>query len=468
MANKTQQVIFARHSNNLRKDNSFSSQRALNMYAEAGNQDDYSQVMMRHGSGLKPVAHLGGTVRALRCIAEGLYAVAGGRLWQIDRLGQAVALGELPDDSDSYLAGNRQQIAVTAGGKMFVYQDGVLAEATDNEAPAGIETMDYLDGFGIVTLETSDQFFATRLEDFNTINALEFASAESAPDRAVRVLVDHREVWVFGSKTIEVWYNAGTSPFPLARASEATMERGLVGRHTPAKLDNTVFWVGDDLQVHRAEGYVPKRISNHALERIIADLTPDQREQMRGFTWAEEGHKFYALWMPNGTTWVFDVSTSMWHERGTFGTSKSGPWRAWMAEYAHGRNFAGGHDGWLYEIDRDWFYDGETPIQKVLVSPPIHFGDARFVAQYFSADIRAGWPSDMEIEPQLHLSLSRDRGHTWRRRGGKGMGKSGDFNRKVRWWGMGMQRELHAMLECRDPVALSVYGAHVRYKTGAS
>lgn len=468
MANKTRQVIFARHSKALRKDSSFSSQRALNMYAEIGDQDDYAQIMMRHGSGLRPIFDFGGPVYAMRCVADTMYVVAGGKLWSFVKGGDPVALGDVPNDENSFIAGNRSQVAVTAGGRLFVYENGSLAEATDNDAPAPIETMDYLDTFGIVTLEDTDQFFTTRLEDFNTINALEFASAESAPDRAVRVLVDHREVWIFGPKTTEIWYNAGSSPFPLARASEATMERGLVGRHTPARLDNTVFWVGDDLQVHRAEGYVPKRISNHALERIITDLTPDQREKMRGFTWAEEGHKFYGLWMPNNTTWVFDVSTSMWHERGTFGTHTSGPWRAWMTEAAYGCNYAGGYDGKLYEIDRDFFYDDDIAVQKLLVSPPIHFGDARFVAQYFSLDCRAGWTADLIEEPQITLSLSRNRGHTWRRRSGKGIGKRGDFNRKVRWWGIGLQRELHAMIECRDPVGFSVYGAHVRYKIGSS
>ena len=464
MANKTQQVMFARHSNNLKKDAPFSSQRVLNMYAEIGQADDYSQIMLRHGSGLRKIAELGGPVRALKCVADSLYAAAGGFLWKIEASGVALNLGVVPDDVDTFISGNRLQVAVSALGRLWIYENGAIAQATNDATPVAIETMDYLDGFGIVTVEGSDQFFTTRLEDFNVINALEFASAESAPDRAIRVLVDHREVWVFGAKTIEIWYNAGTSPFPLQRASEATMERGLVGRHTPAKLDSTVFWVGDDLQVHRASGYVPERISNHAIERCIADLTPAERENMRGFTWAEEGHKFYALWMPNGTTWVFDITTGMWHERGT----GDGVWTAWIASSAYGVEWAGSFDGNLYKIERDCYFDDKQPVFKSMTSPPVHFGDARFVTQYFNADVQAGWPDQEEYEPNLVLSLSRDRGNTWRTRGGKSMGRSGQFNKKMRWWGLGFSRELYARLECRDPVALSVYGAHVRYKIGAS
>jgi len=312
-----------------------------------------------------------------------------------------------------------------------------------------------------LTLADTDQFFVTELANFDGVNALDFASAESQPDRAIRVFVDHREVWVFGPKTIEVFYNAGGADFPFSRANEAAIERGLVGKFTPAKMDNTVFWLGEDLEVKRADGYVPVRISTHALERCIADLTPEQREQLRGFIYREEGHKFYCLWFPNGTAWLYDAATGMWHERGT----NQHAWMANTAEHAYGTNWAAGNSGGLFIVDRDYFYDDDQPNIRQMVSGPVHDGQNRFSTLMLSIDIRAGF-SELESEPQMRLFVSKDRGHTWYEKGKRGLGVRGQFEKLLRWWGFGLAREIMYRIEVREPVSLSVYGAHTSHLGG--
>jgi len=44
-----------------------------------------------------------------------------------------------------------------------------------------------------------------------TIDPLYFAAAEGSPDNLVTLIVDHREIWLFGTNSVEVWYDAGTA-----------------------------------------------------------------------------------------------------------------------------------------------------------------------------------------------------------------------------------------------------------------
>jgi hypothetical protein len=86
-----------------------------------------------------------------------------------------------------------------------------------------------------------------------SIDPLDFASAEASPDRAVALLVDHKEVWIFGDNSVEVWYNSGAADYPLTPIQGAFNELGCVAPYSVAKLDNGIFWLGADA---RGQGMV--------------------------------------------------------------------------------------------------------------------------------------------------------------------------------------------------------------------
>ncbi|MFE1676613.1 hypothetical protein ACFMJE_18460, partial [Acinetobacter baumannii] len=69
--------------------------------------------------------------------------------------------------------------------------------------------------------------------------------------------------------------------------------------------------------VYRAVGYTGKRISTHAIEYAIQSYSTIT--DAIAFTYQQEGHSFYVLTFPTADkTWVFDVSTELWHERAGF------------------------------------------------------------------------------------------------------------------------------------------------------
>jgi hypothetical protein len=154
-----------------------------------------------------------------------------------------------------------------------------------------------------------------------SIDPLDFASAEGSPDGLVSLIIDHREAWLFGTNSVEVWYNSGEADFPLTRIQGAYNEIGCIAPYSVAKMDNSVFWLGADARgqgiVYRANGYQGVRVSTHAVEFAIQQY--DDLADAVGYTYQQDGHTFYVLNFTNAdTTWVFDAATGAWHERAGF------------------------------------------------------------------------------------------------------------------------------------------------------
>jgi hypothetical protein len=204
---------------------------------------------------------------------------------------------------------------VACNPSAFIYNTttGTFAQITDPDFPGAV-TVGYLDGYFVFNQPDSQRFWVTSLNDGTQIDPLDFASAEGNPDDVVALNVNHREVWLFGTNTIEVWYNAGLADFPLARIAGAFMEVGCAAPYSVAKLDNSVFWLGADARgrgmVYRANGYQAQRISTHAVEWHIQQY--GNLSDAIGYTYQQDGHSFYVLIFPQAnTTWVYDVATQV-------------------------------------------------------------------------------------------------------------------------------------------------------------
>lgn len=120
-----------------------------------------------------------------------------------------------------------------------------LTQITDPDF-YGAVGVGFLDGYFVFNEPNSQRFWVTESYNGLAIDSLAFASAEGSPDNLVTLIVDHREVWLFGVNTVEVWYNAGTPDFPLARIQGAFNEIGCLAAYSVAKLDNGLFWLGRD------------------------------------------------------------------------------------------------------------------------------------------------------------------------------------------------------------------------------
>lgn len=288
----------------------------------------------------------GSRINAVFVDQERCWVVGGGCLWEWNGT-TAVNRGVLADQGvgiivDNYaisMASNGKELLICAsefgtvsrGVWLFTIATNVITPFTITSHPDVYRSTQcaFLDGYFILfppvnatTSRWDHKFYISGLYDGTSWNPLDYASAESSPDRVMAIIVDHRELWLFGRQTTEVFVNTGASPFPLERVGGAVFDCGCIAYRSLCKLDNSLFFVGGDQRgtgvVYRTNGYQAVRVSNHAVEASMNTAGIDL-EECYAYTYSEAGHTFYCLTISAArATWVYDATTGMWHERGAW------------------------------------------------------------------------------------------------------------------------------------------------------
>jgi hypothetical protein len=298
--------------------------RMINLFPEIIPEGGKEPGFLQRAPGLKFLQTVGtGPIRALwahQTNGSDFYVVSGQGFYKLtSTTGTPTLLGMISGTGPVSIADNGTQIFLACNPDGYIYNEStnVFAQITDPDF-AGAVTVSYLDGYFVFNQPNSQIIWVTQLLDGTSVDPLDFASAEGSPDGVVGILSDHRELWVFGTDSVEVWYDSGATDFPLQRIQGAFNEIGCVAPFSIAKLDNGIFWLGTDARgqgiVYRANGYTGQRVSTHAIEWQIQQY--GNISDAVAYTYQQDGHAFYVLNFPTGnTTWVYDVATQAWHER---------------------------------------------------------------------------------------------------------------------------------------------------------
>ena len=347
--------------------------RMVNLFPEIVPEGGKEPAFLQRAPGLTTLATVGaGPIRGLWTYGSYGYVVSGDTLYRLDSSWNAVAKGTVGGSGPVSMADNGTQLFIAANPQGYIYNAStdVFQQITDPDFP-GAGTVGYIDGYFTFNEPDSQKIWVTQLLDGTSVDPLEFASAEGNPDNVVAVFVDHREVWVFGTNSTEVWYDAGLLDFPLTRIQGAFNELGCAAPYSIAKMDNQVYWLGKDARgqgiVYKAAGYIGQRVSTHAIEwqmQEYADLT-----DAVGYTYQQDGHNFYVLNFPSAnTTWVYDVATGAWHERASLNNGEFNRHRANNQMFFNSTTVVGDYEnGKIYEFDLNVYADDGAP-QKWLRS----------------------------------------------------------------------------------------------------
>jgi hypothetical protein len=454
--------------------------RMVNMYPEIIPEGGKSAAFLSRCPGLRRLIAAGnGPIRGLWVLKEYLYAVSGDTMYRLNVIGDSTRwrvkpLGTVTGTGPVSIADNGTQIFVACNPDGFIYNADteVFTQITDPDFPGAVK-VGYLDGYFVFNEPNSARVWVTSLLDGLSIDPLDFASAEGDPDGLVSLIIDHREAWLFGANSIEVWYNAGLPDFPLQRIQGAFNEIGCEAPYSVAKLDNGLFWLGSDARgrgiVYRANGYTGQRISTHAVEWQIQQYT-DMSDAI-GYTYQQDGHAFYVLIFPTAqTTWVYDVATGAWHERagwfnGNFVRHRSNCQAVYDGQIVVG-DFENGN---IYAYDLNDYSDNGQ-VQKWLRSwraLPTGANNLKRTAQHslqIDCESGVGTNTGQGSDPQMMLRWSDDGGHTWSNEHWTSMGKVGEYYRRVIWRRLGMTLKLRDRvyeISGTDPVKLAIMGAEL-------
>ena len=400
------------------------------------------------------------------------FIVSGSFLYEVFGDGSSISRGSLDGSMGSVtMDENGVQLAICDGASLYIftYATNTFVKVVSANLPSA-STVTFIDGYFVVNRVNSGIFQISKLYDGTVWAALDFATAESSPDNLLRVLNVGGQLWLFGVKTTEIWYNSGAVAFPFARVnSAAKLDTGIGAPYSAvAALDNSVTWVGRDNNgfgiVYRAEGFTPQRLSTEPIElRIQSAPSP---ETLRAYSYQEEGHTFYVL-TGGGmeTTLVFDLATQQWHERAFLNDAGNYELHLGaMSIYAFNKQLViDRRNGNIYTQSLNVYSDNGEEIARDRIFTHMFDENQRFIVN----DLTIGFETGVGLQtglgqtPRATLYTSRDGGKTYSGGRTKSLGRVGNYIRRVCWHRLGQARQMTFKIRVTDPVKVVITGGWI-------
>jgi hypothetical protein len=422
------------------------SGRLLNCWAQASTGKTPVEVV--GFPGVASVRSLGAPGRGLVVSGDRVYALAGNTLYDVVT---GAAEGTVP-------GGGTLMFAPVVGG--FVTDNGYLftgsVTAITDVDKVPWSAVGFVDGYVVAVESGTGRFVGSALNDATSWDGLSFATAEGSPDDLVTLVVDHRQVILFGHESTEVWWNSGASGFPFERTASGFIEMGCLARLGVTKADNSVFWLASDRTVRRLSGQTPVRVSQIGVEEALSSYSMLADCEAFSFTWNGNIHVVFRF-PTEGKTWVFNVTTSEWWESDI-------PIVA--AAQLQGRTYvqhSNGTVGYLTESVQTQF--GANPRREVTFQN-LYSGQARVFYSQVDFVFRTG-TAPAGVIPHVSLDVSHDGGNTWHSLPVRELGRTGEYAHAVRWNRLGSGRDTVFRLFCGDAVPFHLIDAQVDAVGGA-
>lgn len=447
------------------------AQRCVNLYPEPNPQDAAAPATHYPTPGLTllswPPAAGGG--RGIYRATNGyLFVVLANTVYFIDSAWNWNALGTLSTTGGPVsMVDNGTSLFIVDGsaiGFTVNLASLVMAQCTDTGF-YGADRVDYVDGYFVFNQPGTQHFYISRYNDV-TFDPLDIASKNTYPDNLVAHAVMHREIWLFGDLTTEVWFNSGASDFTFQRMPGVFIEHGCAAKASVAKIDLALFWLSKDLQgqgiVFAGRNYGAERVSTYALEAEFA--TYARIDDAVGFSYLQGGHAFYVLTFPTANkTWCFDTTTQQWHQRAYLNAGNLDRHRMIAHAAYGGQNVVlDWQNGNVYALDPNAYTDNGDPIRRVRSFPHLGGSDGnRLMFRQFIADMEVGAGMPDGSAPEIALRWSNDRGASWGMPVTADLGAIGKYATSIQWQRLGYARDRVFELSWSAPVRTALNGAWI-------
>jgi hypothetical protein len=418
------------------------------------------------------------------------------------------ALGSGSGGTGTYTVNNSQTVASTT---LYALNWTVLP-SSDGSFVGG-DTCDIVDNYFVYNRPASQQWGASGVLSPLSGNT-SFSSKDGSPDNLVALIVDHREVYLMGEASSEVWTDVGAIPFPFQRIPGTSTQHGVAARFSLSRLGDSFAYVSRNnrgqAQIMQMKGYVPTRISNHAVENSIANLYVDDAI---AWTYQLEGHECYVVSFPTlNLTWAYDIASGMWHKwlytDTTGGYSRH---RGNCCAVFQSMVLVGDYsNGSIYELDKNNYTDNGQYTRRLrraphlvadlqrqyfdelqiqfqpgvgsyglnttidtaiyLASPFVVYAGQTFTikaTEVYKVGVKASINSTTPATyPQAMLRWSNDGGSTWSREYWVTIGQQGKYKNRAIWRRLGMARDRVFEVSITDPVNAVIVSANLKATQG--
>lgn len=383
-----------------------------------------------------------------------IFVVSGSNIYRGSTL-----LGTLDGNGPVSIAASADEVVFAAGGTPKSYNGTNLANISFPDG-ANVTAVTYVSQLFVFARAGTHRFYWSAINDGRSIDALDYASAETAPDEIRDLRTNRGNLIILGSESVEAWYPAGDADLPFIRIEQQIYDVGIFQTGAAAILDNTMYFVGSDGVVYRAED-VQMRVSDPGIEERLFEAS-----EVLAFTFKYQGHEFFAVQHDSGTH-LYDVSTNQWCE---FTSAERPRWRVNTAVLAGRATLLGDAvTGQIWEFGGWTDTDQNMPLERLLT---IYFPLRRttrvdniaVTTNPGRTTVTAGDGAD----PEVQFRASRDAGETWTGWKSAPLGAQGKYRTHVysRMWGMFDSPGAMFEAKCDDPVPFRVAGAKVNETVG--
>lgn len=318
-------------------------------------------------------------------------------------------------------------VVVAVNGEVGIVVDEHGSEAITDPDFLPATTVQFILGFFVFTRADSGQYFISEIYSTD-FDALDFATAESAPDDLVAVVAVRREIWLLGKDTVEV-HGATTGGFPFIALPGVSIDYGCVAPFSALAIDQSVFWFSPDGIVYQSSGYGAQRVSEHEIEEELSLVRADWPNAY-AWSYIEDGHLFYVLTVGE-QTFVFDLATRLWHKRQSAGLTRH---LANCACTTFGKTLVGDDQGRVLELS---LRNTEDLVGDIVIV----IGSGAYAPREFFTTASFGIEAEVGQGAEATLEYSDDTdGKTWSNRLPVSLGALGEHTTFVEWRRLGRAR----------------------------
>jgi hypothetical protein len=449
------------------------------------------------------VATIGGSgaVTGLTTISNGVYSIVPGTPSNTITSGNGTGLtltltfGTGTGNTGSYVVSASQTVSSTT---MYALNFSTLP--TSDGAFEGADVVDVVDNYFVYNRPNTQQWGSSNpLSPISS--SLAFSSKDGAPDNLVSMIVDHREVYLLGEVSSEVWVDSGLFPFAFQRIPGTSTQHGIAAKFSIARLGNSFAYLSKNIrgdgQIMMMNGYTPTRISTHAVENSIEG---QPISDARAWTYLIEGHEVYVISFPGlDLTWAYDIATGMWHKwlwvdsNNVFHRHRGN-----CHTHFNNMNLVGDwENGQIYMLDPNVYTDSGNKIRRVRRAPHLvsdfqrqFFAELQILFQPgvgLSGNVTgstsptngvagiavaglaiAGQANIATVgaNPQAMLRWSNDGGSTWSNEHWTSIGLQGAYKNRAIWRRLGQARDRIFEVVVTDPIKAVIVAANLKAEAG--
>ncbi len=394
----------------------------------------------------------GSSVVGCHVMNDELYAFTRTGVYKVAADGTPELLSPISLGGTISAANNGIQLVFTDGARGYYIQGDIVEQILDVDFKGSMSVC-FLNGYFIFAELGTGRFFISGLYGVD-FDQLEFATAEAAPDDVVAVAGDHRELWVLGKQSVEIFYDSADTDFPFQRVAGAVSDHGCAGPFAFAQGDNSLFTLSNDGIIYRYQGYAPVRVSTHEVETDIKDR---DWENCKAFCFVDEGHTFIQFNFPD-RTWVYDAATGLWHVRKHLDYQRH---HASCYAYCYRKHWIGHFaKPQMLQMNTDYQQDDGRPLLFEGILPPLHANGEMmtFNSLEIVVEVGEGTATGEGADPKATMAFSDDNGKTWSNDREASIGKAGDRKRRVIWRRLGAARNRSFRIRMSSPVKRIVQG----------